>query len=541
MKNLKIFYFSLIASLLLSCENNVLDKKPLDEINEELVWTDVTLANLYLNDCYLNLFGGLNEQRGLDTSTEIGDEGHEWGNSQRWNEGDVSPYSNSYDDDDGPNQWERAYTQIRKLNLLLKNSSKMQGEQEAIDLLIGQTYFLRGYFYSELVNLYNGVPIIDQVQELTDDLSVTRNTYEECVEFIISDFDKAAELLPLAWDQSQVGRATRGAALAYKARLLLFAASPLHNPSGTDEKWQLASDAAKAVIDLGEYELYPDYYETFHVENNQEIIFDIQYAFPMRNMEIEFRTNPQGFQGSYGMTRPTQNMVDYYEMDNGLSITDLSSGYDDQDPYANRDPRFYASILYNGAPWRDQIIETFEDGLSGPGEQDEYSTSTQMTGYYLRKFIHKKNPLIASNPPTPTNWVLMRLAEVYLNYAEAQLELGNEGEARTYINLVRERAGMPEIPIEETGEELKARYRNERVVELAFEEIHFFDVRRWEIAPDVLSQPVNKVSIVKNDDDTFTYTVEEMEERVWKDEFYFFPIPGDDIDRNKNLEQNPGY
>ena len=523
----------MITISLLSCEKSVLDKQPLGEISEDLIWSDVKLANLYLNDIYLGLYGGL--WRGLDCATEIGDEGHEWGASQSWNSGDVNPFNNPFD------EWGSAYGQIRKTNLVLANYITLKGDQTAIDQLKGQAYFLRAYYYAELVNLYGGVPIIKKAQKMGDSISVTRNTYEECIDFIIADLDSASALLPLGWEGSDVGHATKGAAMALKSRELLFAASPLHNESNSVAKWTSASNAAKAVIDSMEYELYPDYYELFHMDNNQEVIFDIQYAYPTRMQGIEYKTNPQGFSGAYGMTRPTEDLVGSYEMSNGKMISNPASGYDLQDPYTNRDPRFYASILYNGAEWRGKTMETFVDGLSGPGIQDQYATSVSMTGYYSRKFINQNNIVAYTIDKANENWILIRYAEVLLNYAEAQLNLGNEDEAKIYINMVRERAGMPPVPDLETGEELIARYRNERKVELSFEEIHFFDVRRWKTAPNVVGVPVHKMHIVKNDDGTFTYDVQEMEDRAWRDAFYHLPIPGDEIQKNSNLEQNSGW
>jgi len=533
MKTYKIIFLFLITVSLLSCQKDVLNKQPLEEISNDLVWKDIKLANLFLNDVYLGLPGGLG--RDLDCSTELGDDGHEWAAAQSWNKGDVNPFNDSFD------AWGSAYSQIRKTNLVLENFETIQGDQTARDQLKGQAYFLRAYFYAELANFYGGVPIIDKAQQLGDSLSVSRNTYDECIAFIIDDLNKAAELLPESWDGSDVGRATKGAALALKSRELLFAASPLHNSSNDAAKWQAAADAAKAVIDLGIYDLYPDYYKLFHVDNNQEVIFDIQYAYPTRTQNIEYRTNPQGFGGSYGMTRPSEDLVECYEMTNGKSISDPASGYNLQDPYIGRDPRFYASILFNGAQWRGKTMETFVDGLSGPGIQDQYATSTSMTGYYSRKFISESNINAYTFDKSNENWILMRYAEVLLNYAEAELNLGHEAEAKIYINMIRARVGMPAIPDSETGASLMARYRNERKIELSFEEIHFFDVRRWMIAPEVVGSPIHKMHIVKNDDGSFTYDVQEMEERAWRDAFYYLPIPGDEIQKNKNLVQNPNW
>lgn len=539
MKASKIFILFIITLFsLISCEKDVLDKKPLSEVTPEIVWGDYNLTNYYVNGIYTRLMDYI---RDLDCGTEIGDEGPSWAPIQSWNNGDITAFLNPLEDWFG--EWGFYYQGIRSTNLVLENISKVKGNKTEVNKLKGQAYFLRAYFYSSLINLYGGVPIISKALTLNDNLSIPKKTYDECVNFIVTDLDSANALLPLEWDESNVGRATKGAALALKSRILLFAASPLHNSSNDAAKWQLASDAAKAVIDLGVYDLYPDYYELFHVDNNSEVIFDKQYAYPASTPNIEFDQNPQNFEGAQGIWRPTQDLVDSYEMSDGKKISDPTSGYDLQNPYVNRDPRFYASILYNGAIWREQTVETFDDGFNGPGEQDETFGDNSFTGYYTRKFITEDNPINQDDNRTGTNWILMRYAEVLLNYAEAELNLGHEAVTREYINMVRNRNTnmMPPIPDSVTGDELIERYRNERKIELAFEEIHFFDVRRWKIAPEILSVPVHKMQIIKNDDDSFTYSVEELEDRTWRDAMYYYPIPDSEIRKNKNLEQNPGW
>ncbi len=533
---LAIIFFVVFVFSIVSCEKMVLDKDPLSEITPEVVWADFDYSNYFVNGIYSRLMGHV---RGLDCGTEIGDEGPSWAPIDAWNIGDVSALLNPLEDWYG--EWSGYYVSIRRTNLILENSATIKGDPIKIEQLKGQAYFLRAWFYSSLVNLYGPVPIINRALELGEDLSISRSTYEECIQFITEDLDSATALLPLNWEGVNLGRATKGSAMGLKSRMLLYAASPLNNLSNDAAKWQAASDAAKAVIDLNQYSLYPDYYEIFHEDNNQEVIFDVQYAFPTRTMNIEFDQNPANIDGAQGLWKPTQELVDSYEMADGKKIFDPGSGYDEQNPYINRDPRFYASVLYNGAPWREQFVETFMNGLSGPGDQNESGNS--MTGYYCRKFINEKNPIGEDDNKTNTNWILIRYAEILLNYAEAELQLNNENVAKQYINMVRNRGVgmMPPIPDAETGNELIDHYRNERKIELAFEEHHFFDVRRWKVAPSLLSLPVHNMHIVKEDDGTFTYAVEELEERVWRDALYYYPIPLDDINKNVNLKQNPGY
>jgi len=534
---MKIRNISLIvigfSIVLMACRKDVLDKKPLDVLTEENVWTDVNLGRAYINQLYASLPGGI--ERDLDGTTEIED-----GNKQdtrTYAVGEVtavnSPFSSS---------WE-TYSVIARINKFLENFNPPEAEQEEIDGLKGEALFLRAFFYRELNDLFGGVPIVEKVQSLDDDLLVGRNTYEECVEFILTDLDQAAALLPDPAD-AEVGRANKGAALALKSRVLLYAASPLHNPGNDPAKWQRASDAALAVIDGGfGYALYPNYNELFLNDNNEEVIFDIQYQFPFRTTSNDYTLNPQGLNGAFGNSRPTQNLVDRYEMANGKEITDATSGYDPNNPYENRDERFYGTILYNGVEWRGIEIETFFDGAFGPGVNDTYSTGAHMTGYYLRKFLNQNedtNPIIFQDNRADQNWILIRYAEILLNYAEAQLALGNENTARDYINMVRARANQPDLPASVTGAALQERYVNERTIELAFEEQHYFDIRRWKLAPELHAGTIFKMEI-ENDNGNFIYSIGEMEERIWNDAYYYLPIPQEEIDKNENLSQNEGY
>lgn len=540
MKKYYILIFALLA-LFSACERNVLDKGPLNTVDEELVWTDPSVAQLYVNDLYAGL-SFYNIWDNLDNTTDLIETGHTWMGSYQYYAGLVTA------DQDNYSRW-YYYSNIRKLNVLLDNAEKL-GDSELAKTVTGEAIFLRAYYYFHLVRAYGGVPLIKHAQNITDDLSVARNSYEECVTFICDELDKAAELLPPSWDDVNIGRATSGAALALKSILLLHAASPLNNPTNDLSKWQAAADAAKTVIDLGVYALYPDYANLFFDNNNEEVIFDIQWGYPYRYHEGEeiisqnFIIEPQnaitpGEWGPWGANRPTQEYVDMFEMANGKAITDPESGYDPQNPYEGRDPRFYASIFYNGTEWRGNVIETFFGGRSGPGEWDIYDTGANMTGYYCRKFADPNVPCVYMIDEVKANWIMIRYAEILLNYAETQIALGNEEEARTYINMVRDRAGMP--PAEATGDDLVKLYRNERVVELGMEEQRHFDVRRWKIAEEVLGRTLHKMSITRNDDGTFSYEVEELSERVFPTRMYWQPIPIDEIRKNKNLEQNPGY
>ncbi len=537
--NKRILVFLVVLLGITSCEKDVLDKNPLSEITEDAVWTNPDVARLYLNNVYANLPGGL-PNRYLDCATEIGEFGSFGQAPKFFNDASLTPFNSDYS-----NEWAWMYMQIRNVNTFLQRYVTLQGDQGDIDRLRGEALFLRGYMYAELISLFGGVPYLTEPQTLDEDLLVSRTPYDECVSLIVKDLEEAADLLPEEWGDADIGRATSGAALALKARVLLYAASALHNESNDLSKWQLAAGAAKDVIDRGTYDLYPDYYRLFLDDNNEEVIFDIQYGYPYKYTEIEYTSNPTGYSGPFGYTRPTQDFVDMYEMANGLDISDPASGYDEQDPYANRDPRFYSSVLYNGAQWRGRAIDTSTDGADGP-LNDPYNTGGLNTGYFIKKFLDEKNSIIFGRPNSSQNWILMRYAEVLLNYAEAQNEASGPDESvYAAVNRVRERNAdnpqMPPLPDGLSQAEMRERIRHERTVEHAFEELHFFDVRRWMTAPDVLSKPVHRMAITDNGDGTFTYEVEEMEERLWSDALYYLPILQGEIDKNPNLGQNPGY
>ncbi len=549
MKNiLKILLLSFLTTITFTgCERDVLDKGPLDVVDENVIWSDPTVAQLYINDLYRVVAGhyywGMdryNAWDNFDNITDLTEGGHSWLACYTFNNGEVTSEYNPYEED-----WFSYYSRIRSANVLLDNSSKLTGDPDLIRTVIGEAIFLRAYFYYKLVRNFGGVPLIVHAQKLTDSLSVSRNTYDECAAFISDEMDKAADMLPVSWDDKNMGRATKGAALAVKSQILLQAASPLCNPANDLARWQKAADASKAVIDLEIYSLYPDYEKLFTDDNNQEVIFDMQFSYPYlitgdpaEIVGTNFELEPQDL-SRWGMVRPTQEYVDMFELNNGKAITDPTSGYDPNDPYINRDPRFYASIFYNGVSWRGESIETFQDGKNGPGMQDAFGTSSTMSGYYCRKLVDPSIPSVYLVDKVQANWILIRYAEILLNYAEAMIELGDENTARTYINLVRDRVGMPATSA--SGNDLVNLYRNERVVELGMEEQRYYDLRRWKLAEEVLNRPVHKMNIIKNEDGTFEYSIEEMSPRIFPERMYWWPIPIDEMRKNSNLVQNPGY
>ncbi|HZF64608.1 MAG TPA: RagB/SusD family nutrient uptake outer membrane protein, partial [Chitinophagaceae bacterium] len=460
--------------------------------------------------------------------------------------------------------------------------------------LKGEVHFLRAYLYHNLVSMYGGVPIITKTFTLNDEFEVPRDSYEDVIKFIVSDLDAAAQLLPETMTGNNKGRATKGAALALKSRVLLHAASDLYNSNGSwaggfaDKaligytggdrmaRWQAAKDAAKAVMDLNLYSLYmpnpssaaeatKNYANIFLSHETSEDIF-VKYFTAKTDEGWDgynpgLYNNPNGWNG-WGSNTPVGQHVDAYEMLNGSKF-DWNNPTHKAAPYQNRDPRFYASINYDGAVWRPRndpaaisrdpigIVQTgyYErpDGTLIPGLDTRNSPLQDWngthTGYFMRKFIDPTIEAQFDRQEQP--WRYIRYSEVVLNYVEACLGLGQEAEAKQYLNMIRKRAFMPDIT--ESGQALIDRYRNERRIELAFEDHRYFDVRRWMIAPQAY-QDAKGVSIRYKVDASGnniisgpTYTVINAQSRAWDPRFYLFPINRDEMNRNKNLKQNPLY
>lgn len=590
-KRINIFLLTLIF-LFPACNDDFLNVTPQDRYSDAAVWNDQALATAFVNDIYMGLHYGFQVEM-LDSFSDIS-------MTKRAETLPIvtSDLTESYLSILDPNHWlssfenlnwNALYENVRACNVFFENieNSELQGEE--IERLKGEVHFLRAYNYYYLMSLFGGVPIIDKPYSPNDDLSIERGTFEETVNFIVADLDAAAELLPVTGDKA---RATKGAALTLKSRVLLYAASDLFNSEASwssgyehpelvsyiggnrQARWQAAKDAAKEVIDLGVYSLYggtnpasaeeatQNYINIFLNNGNEEDIFlsfyDNVNRTDWQTPDPGLHYGPNGYH-NWGNNTPLQRFVDSFEMIDGTKF-DWNDPEESAAPYENRDPRFYATVLYDGAHWRKRpddviasdpegIIQTGyfenEDGTYTPGLDTRQSPfedwNGTYTGYYLRKFIDPSLDHQYERQKLP--WRQMRYAEVLLNYAEACLELGQENEAKQYLNMIRNRAGMPDIPASETGNELMERYRNERKIELAYEQHRFFDIRRWMIAPDVIVDAKGIDIRYPYGSDTPTYTVIDIGfmQRNWKNKAYFLPILLDELNRNDLLVQNPGY
>ncbi len=574
--------------------NGILDVSPRDQLSDDAVFADPNLAQAFVNDMYRGMGQGLYEIM----LSSMADETHfiHVYQTDKVVQARITPSDRGALDDNRFNHfdWSDNYTRIRQANTFLRRIDSTTFDTAWKQRMKGEAYFLRAYFYHNLLRMYGGVPLITKVYGLNEDYKVARNTFKETVDFIVANADSAAALLPVSYSAADVGRATKGAALALKARVLLYAASDLYNvnPSGQPETgytssqdrtalWRAAKDAAKAVMDLGVYSLFrpapanaqeaaKNYGDLFLQQTSEEVIMSRQFLTSRGWSDggpFGLFNGPNGYH-NWGGNTPIQNLIDDYRMANGSKF-DWSNPVHAAAPYANRDPRFYASILYDGAPWRtrptdaqkfepNNMIETFRaltyvesgttkvaaglDTREGPIEDWNGGYS----GYYIRKFVDPTvdHQFVVQQVP----WIFFRYAEILLNYAEASIELNELGDAMTALNQIRRRAGMPEFSGLDQAT-LRDESRNERRVEMAFEEQRFFDVRRWMIAPQVFSKNAGGINIYLDGDSptdrstwrNYRYETYPVQQRAWNDKMYFMPIRLDELNRNNLLKQNPGY
>jgi hypothetical protein len=598
-KQLYILGVAVMLLQFISCKKD-LNISPVDQFSDASVWKDPSLIQTFVN----NIYGGIPHGFSNIMMSALDDEAMynaDFGSSNVTKSlitpSDLSIFDQNYWT--GLRQrlmnWALIYKYVRPCNIFFSKIDAVHfDDPTAKSNLKGEVHFLRAYLYFDLVEMYGGVPIITKDYGLSDSFNVPRNTYAECITFITNECDSAASLLPLT--ATDLGRATKGAALALKARTLLYAASDFANSNGSwasgyankdligytggdrVARWQAAKDAAKAVMDLGIYSLSgsltpatvqeasANYANIFIQPQTSEDIFCRYFTTKVDENWDGYNpglyNQPNGYH-CWGSNTPTSQMVDSYEMADGTKF-DWSNPAEAAMPYANRDPRFYASILYEGAQWRKRpadIAPSDPAGIIQVGTWQKWDGSKMITvagldtrqspfenwngtytGYYMRKFV---DPTIdAQNFKQTAPWRYFRYTEILLDYAEACIALGQEDEAKTYINQIRARSKMPAIT--ETGAALLARYRNERKIELAFEDHRYFDIRRWMIPEqgytDVMAvQPLYKMNPDHTTAANPTYTIVDVQQRAWNPRFYFLPIALDEMNRNNKLVQNPLY
>ncbi len=578
MKNrIKYTAVCLLSMCVLSSCEDFLDREPLTEIAEPAVWSDPALVNSFVNSRYNQVGVGWTES----WQSSVVDESYlTWSRGcEPITQGYVSPsdlgrMNGAWWGWDN-RSWSTVWSNISNCNQFFAKIDGVPFTDEAQKAsLTGQVRFIRVLMYHDLISRWGAMPIITQFYSLNDVdiiMNTERATYKECVDFMVSELDKAAAELPATFSGTNKGRATSVAALALKSRILLYAASDLMNIGVQDahvgyltpetDRWQKAATAAKACIDAalengyGLYDSYGEdvkkkYTQLFLDGGNIEVLFDRQGTTSADGQAINTidQTNgPNGY-GCWGGNTPLQEMVDAYEMTDGTPF-DWNNPVHRQAPYTNRDARLYAAVLSDGDPWKERSIEGYIDAdaqgneLTSGGRDSKYgsdSWNTSLSGYNMRKFMDESYVPNSWNVKTPKNWIWLRLGEQYLNLAEAYYMAGDEGKAREALNVIRRRARMPEV--NDAGSDLLNRIRNERRVELAFEEHRYFDVRRWKLGDKYLNKTVTGVSVLKLPNGTKTYTPgKTVEERKFYDRMYWLPIPKSETDKNPKIAQNPGY
>ncbi|TKB96911.1 RagB/SusD family nutrient uptake outer membrane protein [Pedobacter cryophilus] len=573
MKTIKqIIFLTAVVFLAASCKKDFLDKAPSVNLPEEKVFSDPILAVQYADNAYnflVNDYARFNTHRGI--TGQAADEavtGNNEGSINTLTQGTYHAHSDNFGTNDISYVYARSYAGIRIANVML---SKIDGVNwPAInsprDRVEGEMHFVRALLYFELIKRFGGVVLIDQRLEANGENDFPRNSYQECVDFILKDLDAADALLPLNYNATLAinnGRATVGASKALRSRLLLYAASKLNNETNDLNKWKLAADAAKAVMDLNEYSLQSTYEDILNVPTSTEYIMTkVRGPRAPDGMMLDFVMSP-GSGGAQGQLNPTQNHVDLYDMlTTGRPITDPLSGYDATKPYVDRDPRLKANVLYNDVQWQGVGVkietwsQTSSTGVKTFGKDyRENNPNYTATRYYCRKLWPEPYVRSLPNNRALLNYIYFRYAEILLNYAEAQNEFsGPDASILNALNLIRTRAGMPVFQttnasgagyIANNKDDFRIRIRNERAVELAFEDARWYDIQRWKVGPEIVAKPMYGMDVVKNTNGSFTYTKVLLPiamQKVFLDYMHRYPIPRNEVFKSKGkLIQNTGW
>ena len=545
-----------IAFTLSSC-NGFLDREEDSFIDKTATFDSYNRTKQYLTYAYTLLPDGLNRfsrEAMLASATDDAEFAIESAEIQQFNNGSWNALNNPDD------VWNRYYSGISKCCTLLENTDHVNLDISRLDpdkqveyanslkdirMWRAEARFLRAYFHFELLKRYGPIPIVTSTLSINGNYENTpRPTMKEVVDFIAKECDIAADTLELTpWRNvnDAFGRATKGAALALKSRLLLYAASPLYVDFGdTNETnkptdvalWKSAADAAKAVIDLNQYELASSYADLFKNDfQNKEYIFVRRYA---ANSDFEKSNFPVSF-GGKGGTNPSQNLVDDYEMLDGTPF-DWNDPAKAAQPFENRDARLGGTILMNMAPFKGKKVATYPEGADATP-----NPNATKTGYYLRKFLNEDVNIQTGGSSSGHVVPLFRLAEIYLNYAEALNECDpTNPDIALYLNKVRNRASLPNVSAL-SQEQMRAVIQHERRVELAFEEHRSWDVRRWKIASSTLGAPLMGVQIERKPLGGYTYMPVKVEQRVFQPKMYWYPIPQSEVLKLKQWKQNNGW
>ena len=558
MKLDRIISFLFAGIVLASCA----DLNYTEENTRDEEWTYEYFANGIKNmvfDVYAQLYGNEFESNSayfLAGATDEAQYALETGAVNNYINGGWSaanPYSNI---------WTKSYTAIADIHMYLEKIDQADISEwqynpdyskwvQQMEIFPYELRFLRAYFYFELLRAYGDVPLVTTTLTNMQANSVERTPADQIVKFIVDELDAVAPYLPVSYAtevEAEVGRATRVAAFALKARTLLYAASPLFNPSNDSAKWAKAAEACKFVLDNADiWGLKLSAYGSLWGHDaffNPELIFGLGRG---DSNDFEKANYPVGVENGASGNCPTQSFVDQYEyQNNGETFGQRypeSIDLNTVDPYEGLDPRFALTVVKNGDEWptngaQKKAIETFFGGFNAA---PKYGATP--TGYYLKKYVDGSCVTTADNQTTRRHtWILFRLGEMYLDYAEAVFHATGSANDASYgmsanqaVNVLRNRSDIKMPAFSEDGDAWVARYERERLVELAFENHRFWDVRRWKKGPDYFK--TIQVASIGSDLKLTRSTVT----RQWDDKYYFYPIPQTELKKNSNLTQNQGW
>lgn len=558
---LSIAVFGLFLS---SCTEDVLDIDNTRDLSDLAIWSTESAAEMYITASY-KTFTDVSQV--ANSRTQFYDSYSDIMKSTAW---DI--YNHAYNKSllqasafttgsaGAFENWNQVYTErIRRANVLLneiKNYGVEKYGEEWSNVRRAEVRFCRAFSYYRLIRVYGGVIIRTDVSGVNggvddgayqEDIHRARATEEESWDFVINELLWAAENLPESWPENWEGRATKKSAYGLLSRMALHAG-----------KWQIAIDAAEEVKELGGA-LSPDYAKVFQVDggqdNSSEILFSLYFLSGSVTHSFDSYNRPFGDRAVHGTSAiyaehvPTGDLADMYEFSDGTEFNWSTYEENHADPYSDREPRFHATILYNGSQWEGREIETFVDGTDGFVEfQQSSSTGGHTpTGYYLRKYLQEGYSDFVTKGSYQYDAVI-RYAEVLLNKAEAYAQLDYtryQSEALGALNEVRTRVGLPEKTASDAPnkEAFMSLLRKERCVELAGEGFRYWDLRRWRLAENVINgKNAYGVKITKNADETFTYekvNVDGGTPRVFFERYYYFSLPTSEIANNNLCENNP--
>ncbi|MDR0543349.1 MAG: RagB/SusD family nutrient uptake outer membrane protein [Dysgonamonadaceae bacterium] len=602
---IKILSILILTMLSFVSCSDYLDQAPNSAMSEEDVFTDPTRFLRFVNDTYSFLtwyngsaeygtcsYGGLGRVglASFDAITDLAKASNSSTPTSPWAMGDwtnsktgvkqelLYPYTNGY-------------AAIRKCNLILNNIDRVKDlTMEVKNNYIGQALFLRAFFYFEMIKRYGGVPYIDRVLSIEENLDLPRDSYDFCVDKIVADLQRIIDeqLLPVKQANADLGRPTLGAAMAYKARVLLYYASPLNNENWESDhsRWEAAAQAAYDLIQKNLYSLIKTRNgwgtQFFDAENTERIFQRME-----DKIGLEIGGNRQRFWADFCLyhsapgigvrqqgngSYPTQNFVDMFEMAdgkqpiklgaeyNGLNpVINPGSGYSDATMYDNRDPRFYQTVAYDGLPvWFGQAadtIEVYESDEQRPGVAAQHtSANTYNVGYITRKMWPKEFSGLTPKTTVIMPWIFFRYTEIYLIYAEAMNEafgpdvdgLGTGLTARQALNEIRNRffieTGVNRDVQANDKASLRERIMNENAVEFFLEEHRWWDVCRWKMGVETFNKPIYRIRVKRKADGTKELIRDVIEIHKFEDYMHRYPLPKSEVEKSKGvLKQNQGW